>query len=73
MIESEESSQLDAIAVELTSGYKANGVAAFVLRTLPDGNVRLLGPGIERDRVVRMLRAAADAVESGTQAVQVRH
>ena len=69
----EELDQLDEIAFEVCGGYQAAGMASFLIRTMSDGNVRVIGPQIARELVVRMLRSAADAFESGSELVQVKH
>lgn len=57
--------ELDADAIDLTLRYRFAGCPAFVIRALPNGNVRIAGPGIAPDLVSQMLREAANQLDAG--------
>lgn len=55
----------DVRAMQLSQDAHAAQFAMFTLRALPSGDVRLIGPGLSRDLIVKMLRGCADKLESG--------
>lgn len=54
----------DEDAQALCQRYRDEGIAAFVIRTMPDGNVRFIGPHLPPHLVAKMLRTAADGYEA---------
>jgi hypothetical protein len=54
----------DTDAMDLCGEYREEGVVAFVIRSMPDGNVRYIGPHLPPKLVSKMLRAAADGYEA---------
>lgn len=64
---------LDADAIDLTMRYRLAGCPAFLIRALANGNVRIAGPGIAPDLVVRMLREAANQLEAGHLLTRTAH
>lgn len=57
---------LDAVAVDLCSAYQAEGSAAFVIRTMESGDVRIVGLALPQGMVCQMLRTAAEIYEQSS-------
>lgn len=57
------SAELDQASGDLCAWGAREGTALFVIRTLEDGNVRLVAPQLPGAIVARMLRTAADQLE----------
>lgn len=51
----------DEGAANVCRDYLELGLAAFVIRTTEEGNVRVIGPQLQPETVAQMLRAAAKA------------
>lgn len=62
----DEGDQLDVQAMQLSVDARDGGIVVFSLRLLEDGNVRLIGPGLNSDLVVKMLRDCAHGLEAGS-------
>lgn len=56
-------SLLESAAVRLVRGFGRRGSAAFVIRVLDTGEVRLIGLQLPPEAVARMLRMAADGYQ----------
>ena len=63
---------LDAEAVMLSYGYQDEGEIGFTLRTLPDGDIRLIGPSLDIDLVIKVCRTLADSLEARRYSGSVR-
>lgn len=55
---------LDDIGVAFAQACQEQGIAGFAVRTLEDGDVRLIGLTLPPKMVARMLRTAAEAYEA---------
>jgi hypothetical protein len=60
---SDELDVLDAKAAVLARGYLAEGEVGFVLRTINDGDVRLIAPAIAHKLIITACRTLADQLE----------
>lgn len=52
---------LDQYAADNCRAYLKADTVAILIRTCPDGNVRIVGPALDPQRVAQMLRTAATA------------
>lgn len=53
-------SALDDRAIDLCADYRHEGSAAFVIRTMENGDTRIIGLSLPPSLVAQMLRTAAD-------------
>lgn len=53
----------DSAAKRLVRGYLNRGYPAFVLRLTEEGDVRIVGAGMDGQATAKMLRIAADEYE----------
>ena len=63
---------LDAEAVVLSRNYMDEGEIGFTLRTLPDGDIRLIAPELPIETVVKVCRVLADSLEARRYSGNVR-
>lgn len=54
---------LDDRAIDLCADYQHEGSAAFVIRTMENGDTRIIGLSLPPSLVAQMLRTAADIYE----------
>lgn len=63
---------LDAESAVLARGYLQEGEIGFVIRTIDDGDVRLIAPAIAHNLIINACRALADRLESRSYSADTR-